>query len=120
MAAALGVRWRMLHRLVYVAVPLSVRHYLWLERDIITGAQIAAVVVGVLFVLRLPALRRSLARLRRGESVAGVNGILHDSLCGSRLWRSIMVAKQVRVLREERRRSGPMEDHLKLEKSALP
>jgi sulfoxide reductase heme-binding subunit YedZ len=30
----LGKRWRTLHRLVYVAVPLSVWHFLWLERDI--------------------------------------------------------------------------------------
>jgi sulfoxide reductase heme-binding subunit YedZ len=64
----LGARWRTLHRLVYAAVPLSVLHYLWLERDVIIGAQIATVVVGVLFILRLPALRRRLARLRQAES----------------------------------------------------
>lgn len=61
----LGPRWRALHRLVYLAVPLSVLHYLWLERDVLTGAWIAAAVAGGLFALRIPALRRGLARLRQ-------------------------------------------------------
>ena len=30
----LGRRWKVLHRLVYFAVPLSILHYFWLERDI--------------------------------------------------------------------------------------
>jgi methionine sulfoxide reductase heme-binding subunit len=49
----LGRRWRTLHRLVYVAAVLSVWHYLWLDRDIITTPLIFAGLVGGLLVLRL-------------------------------------------------------------------
>jgi sulfoxide reductase heme-binding subunit YedZ len=54
----LGKRWRTLHRLIYVAAPLSVLHYLWLERDIITVPVIYTIVIGCLLVLRVPLLRR--------------------------------------------------------------
>ena len=40
----LGKRWRTLHRLVYAAAILSVWHYLWLDRDIITTPLIYAVI----------------------------------------------------------------------------
>jgi sulfoxide reductase heme-binding subunit YedZ len=56
----LGKRWRTLHRLIYLATPLSVWHYLWLDRDIITLPLFYAALVGILLALRLP-----LARLRR-------------------------------------------------------
>jgi len=59
----LGKRWRKLHRLVYLAVPLSVWHYLWLERDIITVPLIFAGVVGVLLVMRVPIARQTLRRI---------------------------------------------------------
>jgi sulfoxide reductase heme-binding subunit YedZ len=59
----LGKRWRQLHRLVYLAVPLSVWHYLWLERDIITVPVIFAVIVGVLLVLRVSTVRHTLRRI---------------------------------------------------------
>jgi sulfoxide reductase heme-binding subunit YedZ len=59
----LGKRWRSLHRLVYVAVPLSVWHYLWLERDIITVPVIYAGVVAALLALRVPVVRQTLRRL---------------------------------------------------------
>jgi sulfoxide reductase heme-binding subunit YedZ len=49
----LGRRWRTLHRLVYVAAILSVWHYLWLDRDIITTPLIYAAIVGGLLALRL-------------------------------------------------------------------
>jgi sulfoxide reductase heme-binding subunit YedZ len=55
----LGKRWRTLHRLVYLAAPLSVLHYLWLDRDIITAPVIYAIVVGCLLVLRAPWLRQA-------------------------------------------------------------
>lgn len=54
----LGKRWRTLHQLVYLALPLSVLHYLWLDRDFITRPLIYAMVVAVLLLLRLPWLRR--------------------------------------------------------------
>jgi methionine sulfoxide reductase heme-binding subunit len=49
----LGKRWRTLHRLVYAAAILSVWHYLWLDRDIITTPLIYAAIVGGLLALRL-------------------------------------------------------------------
>jgi methionine sulfoxide reductase heme-binding subunit len=60
----LGRGWRALHRLVYLALPLSVLHYLWLDRDFIGVPLIYAGVVGVLLLLRLPPLRRAIVRLR--------------------------------------------------------
>ena len=61
----LGRRWKILHRLVYFAVPLSILHYLWLERDIKDWVLVYAVVVAVLFVVRLPIVRGALARRRQ-------------------------------------------------------
>jgi sulfoxide reductase heme-binding subunit YedZ len=59
----LGKRWRQLHRLVYIAVPLSVWHFLGLERDINTVPIIFAVMVGVLLIMRVPIVRQSLRRI---------------------------------------------------------
>ena len=53
----LGKRWRTLHRLVYLAAPLSVWHYLWLDRDFKTWPLTYAVIVGILLVVRLPLAR---------------------------------------------------------------
>jgi sulfoxide reductase heme-binding subunit YedZ len=55
----LGKRWRTLHRLVYLAIPLSVWHYLWLDRDFITVPLIYAAIVGILLLVRLPVVRLS-------------------------------------------------------------
>jgi sulfoxide reductase heme-binding subunit YedZ len=63
----LGRRWRALHRLVYVAVPLSVWHFLWLERDIITAPVLCGLLVGALLVLRVRAVRRPLQQLFGGH-----------------------------------------------------
>jgi len=53
----LGKHWKTLHRLVYLAAPLSVLHFLWLDRDFITEPVIYAIVVGVLLAFRLPLMR---------------------------------------------------------------
>ena len=60
----LGSGWRMLHRLVYVALPLSVLHVFWLERDFIRTPVLYALIVGGLLALRLPPLRRLIVRAR--------------------------------------------------------
>lgn len=59
----LGKRWRTLHRLVYLALPLSVLHYLWLERDFHGAAWLYAGIVGILLLLRVSVVRH---RLRPG------------------------------------------------------
>ena len=61
----LGRRWKVLHRLVYFAVPLSILHYFWLERDIKDWVLVYLALVVFLFIVRYPAIRLALARLRQ-------------------------------------------------------
>ena len=61
----LGRRWKVLHRLVYFAVPLSILHYFWLERDIKDWVFVYAALVAILFVIRYPAIRQAVARARQ-------------------------------------------------------
>lgn len=65
----LGRRWKVLHRLVYFAVPLSILHYFWLERDIKDWVLVYFVLVVFLFIVRLPAIRQTLAHLRQQPQV---------------------------------------------------
>ena len=65
----LGRRWKVLHRLVYFAVPLSILHYLWLERDIKDWVLVYLGVVVILFLLRIPAVRQAIARRRRQPQI---------------------------------------------------
>jgi len=60
----LGRRWKLLHRLVYFAVPLSMLHYFWLERDIRDWVNIYIAVVSFLFAMRLPSIRRAISGMR--------------------------------------------------------
>ena len=60
----LGRRWKLLHRLVYLAVPLSVLHYFWLERDIRDWVIVYIAVVSFLFAMRLPVVRRAISGMR--------------------------------------------------------
>jgi sulfoxide reductase heme-binding subunit YedZ len=66
----LGRRWKVLHRLVYFVVPLSILHYLWLERDIKDWVLVYLAVVVILFVIRLPMLRKWLVRRQRPPTIA--------------------------------------------------
>ena len=61
----LGRRWKVLHRLVYFAVPLSVLHYFWLERDIKDWVLVYGAFVALLFAIRLPSVRRRVAQRRQ-------------------------------------------------------
>jgi sulfoxide reductase heme-binding subunit YedZ len=61
----LGRRWKILHRLVYFAVPLSILHYFWLERDIRDWVFVYLILVIILFVIRIPAVRHAIGR--RGQ-----------------------------------------------------
>ncbi|HJR78632.1 MAG TPA: protein-methionine-sulfoxide reductase heme-binding subunit MsrQ [Anaerolineales bacterium] len=65
----LGRRWKALHRLVYFAVPLSILHYFWLERDIKDWVLVYAALVAILFVVRLPDIRRAIARRRQSPQM---------------------------------------------------
>src|SRR5687768_17462087 len=61
----LGRRWKVLHRLVYFAVPLSILHYFWLERDIKDWVLVYTAVVVILFIMRIPSIRQAIARRRQ-------------------------------------------------------
>lgn len=65
----LGRRWKVLHRLVYFAVPLSILHYFWLERDIKDWVFVYAALVAILFVIRYPAIRQAIARMRQHPQI---------------------------------------------------
>ncbi len=56
--------WKRLHRLVYAAAILAVVHFLWLVKDSQEPLRYAAL-LGLLFALRLPPLRRAASRLRQ-------------------------------------------------------
>ena len=69
----LGRRWKALHRLVYFAVPLSILHYFWLERDIRDWVLVYLAAVVLLFIIRVPAIRHAIAH-RRQHSQMTVGG----------------------------------------------
>jgi methionine sulfoxide reductase heme-binding subunit len=67
----LGRRWKALHRLVYFAVPLSLLHYFWLERDTRDWVLVYAVLIAVLFAVRIPALRQTIVSRRQQLPLTG-------------------------------------------------
>jgi sulfoxide reductase heme-binding subunit YedZ len=70
----LGRRWKKLHRLVYIAAPLVIVHFVWLVKADIREPLLYGAVVAGLLSLRLPRVRRALTTLRyrlggRGRAV---------------------------------------------------
>jgi sulfoxide reductase heme-binding subunit YedZ len=61
----LGRRWKSLHRLVYGAAGLVILHFVWLVKADLTEPLLYGAAVAGLLALRLPAVRRRLADLRR-------------------------------------------------------
>jgi DMSO/TMAO reductase YedYZ heme-binding membrane subunit len=59
--------------LVYFAVPLSILHYFWLERDVRDWVLVYLAVVVLLFIIRVPAIRHAIAH-RRHHSQMTVGG----------------------------------------------
>ncbi len=58
----LGQRWRTLHRLVFLATPLSVLHFYWLDRDYKGEPLTYAAIVGLLLLVRMKWVRQRLQR----------------------------------------------------------
>jgi sulfoxide reductase heme-binding subunit YedZ len=54
----LGRRWQRLHRLVYPAAALAVVHFYWQVKADTLWPLVAAAILGLLFLLRLPGLSR--------------------------------------------------------------
>ena len=59
----LGKNWKRLHRLAYLAGILAVVHFLWLVKDVRDPLRYGAVLAALLL-LRLPQVRKLVARLR--------------------------------------------------------
>lgn len=64
----LGKRWKRLHRLVYLAAPLAVVHFIWLVKSDYREPLLWGVAVAVLLLLRLPVVRRRFERWRQNSS----------------------------------------------------
>ena len=61
----LGKRWKQLHRLVYLAAPLVILHYVWLVKADVRKPLAYGAVVALLLLLRTPAVRRRITRFRQ-------------------------------------------------------
>jgi methionine sulfoxide reductase heme-binding subunit len=65
----LGMRWKKLHRLVYVILGLGLLHMLWIVRADLEEWAIYAFIGAVLLVLRVPPVTRRIPRLKAGKQV---------------------------------------------------
>ncbi|SDO08376.1 sulfoxide reductase heme-binding subunit YedZ [Pseudomonas arsenicoxydans] len=59
----LGIRWKKLHRLVYVVLGLGLLHMLWIVRADLKEWSIYAAIGAFLLALRIPAVTRRIPRL---------------------------------------------------------
>jgi sulfoxide reductase heme-binding subunit YedZ len=62
--AKLGMSWKRLHRLVYLAALLALLHFLWVVKGDLRRPLVYAVVVVLLLVVRIPPIRDALTNLR--------------------------------------------------------
>jgi sulfoxide reductase heme-binding subunit YedZ len=69
----LGKRWKVLHRLVYVAAVLAIIHFVWLVKADIREPLMYGAVVALLLVLRLPPVRRTISAIRSRLSLTTKN-----------------------------------------------
>lgn len=60
----LGKAWKRLHRLVYPAGVLVIFHYIWVQKSDIREPLIWGAILGLLLILRVPAVRRWVAGWR--------------------------------------------------------
>jgi sulfoxide reductase heme-binding subunit YedZ len=60
----LGKRWKTLHKLTYIAIPLTVIHYIWLVKSDVREPVIYAGVVLILLFLRIPTVRQKITQWR--------------------------------------------------------
>jgi methionine sulfoxide reductase heme-binding subunit len=61
----LKMKWKQLHRLVYLAAILVIVHYIWLVKADIREPMVYGAVVVTLLGLRLPGIRRLIIKVRR-------------------------------------------------------
>lgn len=65
----LGVRWKKLHRLVYLVLGLGLLHMLWIVRADLKEWAIYAFIGTSLLALRIPAVKRRIPRLQKKKPV---------------------------------------------------
>jgi len=65
----LGVRWQRLHRLIYLASSLGVLHFFWKVKADTREPLIFGAVIGLLLLVRVPAVRRWVVRARAGSAL---------------------------------------------------
>ncbi len=69
----LGRNWKRLHRLAYAAGGLAVLHFVWQAKAAERWEPlIYAVVLGLLLLVRVPAVRKAIARMRSGAQAAAL------------------------------------------------
>jgi sulfoxide reductase heme-binding subunit YedZ len=69
----LGVRWKKLHRLVYVILGLGLLHMLWIVRADLKEWAIYASIGVLLLVLRIPAIARRIKRSQTRSTPTATN-----------------------------------------------
>lgn len=57
----LGKRWKTLHRLIYIAGTLVIIHYIWLVKSDYRQPLLFGALVGILLLLRIPAVRKKIS-----------------------------------------------------------
>lgn len=61
----LGKNWKRLHRAVYVAAVLAIIHYFWLVKGNYGQPILFAVILGVLFLIRVPVVKEQITTWRK-------------------------------------------------------
>ncbi|MFJ4143937.1 protein-methionine-sulfoxide reductase heme-binding subunit MsrQ [Pseudomonas sp. NPDC089734] len=68
----LGVRWKKLHRLVYVILGLGLLHMLWIVRADLKEWSLYAVIGAALLLLRIPPIARRIPRFNARKSAGPI------------------------------------------------
>lgn len=66
----LGLRWKKLHRLVYLILGLGLLHMLWIVRADLLEWSVYAFIGAVLLLLRLPPITRRILRLKGAKGIS--------------------------------------------------
>jgi sulfoxide reductase heme-binding subunit YedZ len=73
--------WKRLHRLVYLAGPLVILHFLWLSKDDFEPLSYG-LLLALLLALRIPPVRRAVSKARRSLAAARGSPTKRDTVAG--------------------------------------
>jgi sulfoxide reductase heme-binding subunit YedZ len=109
----LGRRWKLLHRWVYLAGILAVVHYIWLVKSDIRQPVAFGVVVVLLLFLRIPAIRKFIARRRNRSGAAirpaGLSPRVNIQTTGDPLPRQRLIPSPQKIRKEAQPQPQPTE-----------